>query len=201
MEAPSPVLMAAFFAVGRSPWVSVESVFLALWLSHYLYRAFVFPLLLPPSSRPMPVTIVASGAFFNLVNASLNGMWLFSLSLVRPVAWLHSPAFIVGTTMFAGGYLAHLLADRQLRRLRRENGGARGVPRGWLFRLLSCPNYLGEIVEWTGFAIATWSPTGLLFALWTAANLVPRAIHHHRWYRANFPDYPPERRAVVPFVL
>jgi steroid 5-alpha reductase family enzyme len=128
-------------------------------------------------------------------------MWLFSLSLVRPVAWLHSPAFIVGTTMFAGGYLAHLLADRQLRRLRRENGGARGVPRGWLFRLLSCPNYFGEIVEWTGFAIATWSPTGLLFALWTAANLVPRAIHHHRWYRANFPDYPPERRAVVPFVL
>jgi protein-S-isoprenylcysteine O-methyltransferase Ste14 len=201
MEAPSPVLMAAFFAVGRSPWVSVESVFLALWLSHYLYRAFVFPLLLPSSSRPMPVTIVASGAFFNLVNASLNGMWLFSLSLVRPVAWLHSPAFIVGTTMFVGGYLAHLLADRQLRRLREENGGARGVPHGWLFRLLSCPNYFGEVVEWTGFAIATWSPTGLLFALWTAANLVPRAIHHHRWYRANFPDYPPERRAIVPFVL
>ena len=201
MEAPSPVLMAAFFAVGRSPWVSVESVFLALWLSHYLYRAFVFPLLLPPSSRPMPVTIVASGAFFNLVNASLNGMWLFSLSLARPVAWLHSPAFIVGTTMFVDGYLAHLLADRQLRRLRQENGGARGVPRGWLFRLLSCPNYFGEVVEWTGFAIATWSPTGLLFALWTAANLVPRAIHHHRWYRANFADYPPERRAIVPFVL
>jgi len=201
MEAPSPILMSAFFALGRKPWGSVESLFLLLWLSHYLYRAFVFPLLLPPSSRPMPLTIVASGAFFNLVNASLNGAWLFSLSPSRPAAWLSSTTFIVGATMFVGGYLAHLFADRHLRRLRRETGGARGVPRGWLFRFVSCPNYLGEIVEWTGFAIATWSPSGLLFALWTAANLVPRALHHHRWYRANFPDYPPERRAVLPFVL
>ena len=201
MEAPSPILMAVFFAHGRRPWGSVESVFLGLWLSHYLYRAFVFPLLLPPASRSMPVAIVVSGAFFNLVNASLNGAWLFDLSPARPAAWLSSPAFIAGATMFVGGYLAHLLADRHLRRLRRKGAGARGVPRGWLFQFVSCPNYLGEIVEWTGFAIATWSPSGLLFALWTAANLVPRAIHHHRWYRANFADYPPERRAVVPFVL
>ena len=49
------------------------------------------------------------------------------------------------------------------------------VPHGPLFRLVSCPNYFGEIVDWSGFALATWSPGGLLFALWTAANLVPRA--------------------------
>jgi protein-S-isoprenylcysteine O-methyltransferase Ste14 len=201
MEAPSPILMVAFFTLGRSPRGSIEAVFLGMWLSHYLYRAFAFPLLLPSSSRPMPLAIVVSGAFFNLVNASLNGAWLFSLSPARPAAWLASPAFMVGGAMFVGGFLAHVLVDRHLRRLRRENGGARGVPRSWLFRFVSCPNYLGEIVEWTGFALATWSPSGLLFALWTAANLVPRAIHHHRWYRANFADYPPKRRAVVPFVL
>jgi 3-oxo-5-alpha-steroid 4-dehydrogenase 1 len=201
MEAPSPILMSICFVIGRRPIGSVESVFLGLWLSHYLYRAFVFPLLLPASSRPMPVTIAASGGFFNLVNASLNGIWLFSLSPARPAAWLSSPAFIAGTTLFVAGYLAHLLADHHLRRLRLENGGGRGVPRGWLFQFLSCPNYFGEIVEWAGFAIATWSPCGLLFALWTAANLVPRAIHHHRWYRAKFADYPSQRRAVVPFVL
>jgi 3-oxo-5-alpha-steroid 4-dehydrogenase 1 len=201
MEAPSPVVMSVLFVLARRPWRSVEAVFLGLWLSHYLYRAFVFPLLLPPSSRPMPVTIVASGAFFNLVNASLNGLWLFHVTSARPASWLSSPAFIVGAAMFAGGYGVHLLADHHLRRLRRENGGARGVPRGWLFRLVSCPNYFGEMVEWAGFALATWSPSAFLFALWTAANLVPRAIHHHRWYRANFADYPPRRRAVVPFML
>ncbi len=35
----------------------------------------------------------------------------------------------------------------------------------------------------------------------TAATLVPRALAHHEWYRERFADYPPERRALVPFLL
>ena len=46
----------------------------------------------------------------------------------------------------------------------------------------------------------TWSPAGLVFFLWTAANLVPRARSHHRWYQERFPDYPRERKAVIPWL-
>ena len=67
-----------------------------------------------------------------------------------------------------------------------------------MYRWISCPNYFGEIIEWIGWAIATWSLAGLAFALWTAANLVPRAYSHHQWYRESFTDYPPERKALVP---
>ena len=201
MEAPSPLLMVLFFLLGRRPYDAVAMVFLGLWLGHYIYRAFLFPLLLPATSRPMPVLILTAGAFFNLLNAYLNGRWLFWLAPPRALAWLGSPQFVAGTALFLFGLLVHVLADRELRLLRRASGGQRGLPRGALFRFLSCPNYFGEIVEWSGFALATWSPGGLVFALWTAANLVPRALHHHRWYRATFPDYPPARRAVVPFVF
>jgi len=201
MEAPSPLLMILFFLLGRHPHGTPAVVFLALWLCHYLYRAFLFPLLLPATSRPMPLLVMASGALFNLINAYLNGRWLFSLAEPRDLMWLASPQFVVGMLLFFFGFAVHVLADRELRRLRRASGGERVVPRGPLFRLLSCPNYFGEIVEWTGFALATWSPGGLLFALWTAANLVPRAVHHHRWYREKFPDYPPARRAVLPFLF
>jgi steroid 5-alpha reductase family enzyme len=103
--------------------------------------------------------------------------------------------------LFVFGFFVHVLADRELRLLRLASEGKHGLPRGVLFRFLSCPNYFGEIVEWSGFALATWSPGGLVFALWTAANLVPRALHHHRWYRMTFADYPSSRRAVAPFVL
>jgi len=75
------------------------------------------------------------------------------------------------------------------------------VPHGGLFRYISCPNYFGEILEWCGWAVATWSLAGCSFALWTLANLVPRAISHHRWYRKQFADYPRSRRALVPFVI
>ena len=103
--------------------------------------------------------------------------------------------------MFVVGLAVHVLADRELRQVRRASGGRRGVPVGPLFRWVSCPNYAGEIFEWAGFAIATWSPGGLIFLVWTVANLVPRAVHHHRWYRAQFADYPKNRRAVVPGLL
>ena len=75
------------------------------------------------------------------------------------------------------------------------------IPRGGPYRLVSCPNYLGEMVEWGGWALLTWSMPGLAFAAWTAANLLPRAMTHHRWYQDKFPDYPRERRAVIPFLL
>jgi len=74
------------------------------------------------------------------------------------------------------------------------------IPHGGLFERVSCPNYLGEIIEWSGWALATWCLPGLSFAVWTFANLAPRARAHHRWYRAKFPEYPEERKALIPGV-
>ena len=61
--------------------------------------------------------------------------------------------------------------------------------------------FFGEILEWTGFAIMTWSPAALVFALWSFFNLVPRALDHHKWYKKTFPDYPKERKAILPRLL
>ena len=102
--------------------------------------------------------------------------------------------------LFAAGLTLNARSDRTLRLLRRSGGGYR-IPQGGGFRYVSSPNYLGEMIEWTGWAIATWSLAGTAFALYTFANLAPRAFANHRWYRETFPDYPPERRALLPFVL
>ena len=75
------------------------------------------------------------------------------------------------------------------------------IPHGGLFELVSSPNYFGEITQWCGWALATWSLPGLGFALFTAANLVPRAWSNRAWYIARFPDYPKERKSVIPFIF
>lgn len=67
-----------------------------------------------------------------------------------------------------------------------------------LFKYVSCPNYLGEIIQWAGWALLTMSPAGLVFLIWTIANLAPRALAHHRWYKETFQDYPDERKALLP---
>jgi protein-S-isoprenylcysteine O-methyltransferase Ste14 len=199
MEAPSPLLMAAYYYWGR-PKSITALVFLAMWESHYLYRAFVYPLRVRDSRGRMPLSVVAMGGLFNCMNAYLNGHYLYVLSDGYLPAWLASPRFVLGLGLFVLGTLINRQADRTLLHLRRESPDDYQVPEGGLYRWISCPNYFGEIVEWLGWAIATWSLSGLAFAAWTAANLAPRARAHHRWYVETMRDYPEDRKALVPGV-
>lgn len=57
-----------------------------------------------------------------------------------------------------------------------------------MFRWVSSANYFGEFVEWVGFAVLTWSWSGAVFALWTFANLAPRAVSLRKRYEAEFGD-------------
>lgn len=90
-------------------------------------------------------------------------------------------------------------SDRILRKLRSKSKAEYVIPRGGFFRFVSSPHYFGEIVEWSGWAILTWSMPGLAFAVFTFANLAPRALAHHRWYKSHFENYPGKRKALVPF--
>ncbi|MDR1346757.1 MAG: 3-oxo-5-alpha-steroid 4-dehydrogenase, partial [Bacteroidales bacterium] len=60
------------------------------------------------------------------------------------------------------------------------------LPTGGLFNRVTSANYFGEIIEWLGFAILTWSLAGFVFFIWTCANLVPRAVSIHRRYVQEF---------------
>jgi len=66
---------------------------------------------------------------------------------------------------------------------------------------VSSPNYLGEIIEWTGFSILCWNLPALVFLVFTVSNLFPRAFSHHKWYLKTFADYPNNRKVIIPFVL
>ncbi len=199
MEYPAALGFLAVFLVGRHRGDPAAQALLALWLLHYGYRGVVYPFRRRGADRPMPLVIALMGASFNLFNGYLNARWVSGMHDYRD--WLGDPRFLVGAALFLTGWAINLHADEVLRALRKPGEEGYAIPRGGLYRWVSCPNYLGEILEWTGWAIATWSLPGLAFAMFTFANLVPRAWAHHAWYRRTFPDYPPERRAVFPYVL
>jgi steroid 5-alpha reductase family enzyme len=179
----------------------VPLILFALWQAHYVQRTFVFPFLMRLEGKKDPVVTMGLAIVFNTFNASLNA---FAISRARPeldAAWLLEPRFLCGVALFVAGFVVNRHSDAVLRSLRAPGEKGYKVPRGGLYRWVSCPNYLGEIIEWAGWALASWSLAGLAFALFTMANLVPRALSNHRWYREQFPDYPPERRALVPGLL
>lgn len=200
MEAVSPVVFFILFLAGDRAGNTLAIVFLLIWELHYVQRAFIYPLLIR-GRKTIPITIVAMGMTFNLVNSYIQGRYLFALSDPYPLSWLTDFRFVSGSIIFILGYIINLHSDYILRKLRKPGDTGYYIPYGGMFRFVTSPNYLGEIMEWTGWALLTWSLIGLIFALWTIANLVPRAVTYHKWYHENFPDYPENREAIIPFII
>jgi len=200
MESPAVFVMLICFITGKNRDL-ISIIFLSFWEIHYIQRTFIFPLLMKGKGKPWPVSLIAMAFIFNVINGYINGRYLFYFSNPLPLSWLNDPRFLTGTFVFFAGFLINLHSDHILRSIKSSRDGEYGIPRGGFFEFVSGANYFGEIVEWTGWAILTWSYPGLAFALFTAANLVPRAISHHKWYKKFFPDYPAKRKAIIPFIL
>lgn len=201
MECPSVLAFAYFFFNGSESDRLVPLLLLALWQVHYLQRTFVYPFLMRVrEGDTIPFAIATSGFLFNCVNSYLNASWIGGLGRYDD-SWLSDPRFVFGLLVFVAGYVINRHSDVILRNLRAPGETGYKIPRGGLYTWVSSPNYFGELLIWSGWALATWSLAGLSFAVYTAANLVPRAVAHHRWYREKFADYPAERRAVIPFLL
>lgn len=200
MEIPSLVipilyLLKYYPQLNQNPKI----IFISLWIFHYFYRSLLFPFKIH-SKRDIPLSIVGMGFFFNTVNSLLN---MISITYIKTYSreWITDPRFLIGFLFFVSGFLLHYSSDSKLINLRKNGETNYRIPEGGMFNLISCPNYLGEILEWTGWAIATWSLAGLSFAIWSCANLIPRALAYHRWYNENFVNYPKERRAVIPYLV
>lgn len=202
MEAPSPLGFALVFVLFATHWSAPQLLLAGMWLLHYVYRSFVFPFLMRGGDKGKPVLTVGLAVLFNCANGPMNAFAIVALAPhLTENAWLADPRFLVGTSLFFAGWAINHHADHVLRNLRKPGETGYKIPHGGLYRWISCPNYFGEILEWIGFAIAAWTFPAAVFAGFTFANLFPRALDHHKWYREKFSDYPASRKAIVPFVL
>lgn len=200
MEAVAAVALLYFMLRQRPAMTPTLWVLLGLWELHYLNRSFIYPLRMRTRGKTNPLMVVLLAVGFNTWNGYLNGHWLGIHAAVYTAAWMVQPNFIAGLVLFVTGFAINIQSDEILLHLRRGTDTGYAIPRGGLFRYISCPNYFGELIEWSGWALMTWSPAGLVFVLWTAANLVPRARSHHLWYREHFAEYPRDRKAIIPFI-
>jgi 3-oxo-5-alpha-steroid 4-dehydrogenase 1 len=203
MEVPVFIAMLLLWWFSERRWDPIRLAMLLLFEAHYFHRSFIFPRQLRGHSR-MPWTIVAMGAVFNTLNAFMQGGWLFYVSPADyyPSSWLYSLPFLAGTALFLAGMYINIQSDGIIRNLRKPGDTAHYFPQGGMFRYVTSANYFGEWLEWTGFAILTWSWAGAVFSLWTFANLCPRAARIYDLYAQEFPEQmetlKPKR--FIPFV-
>jgi len=203
MELPALCVFSGFYLFGSGTHPFVTWIFFGLWVLHYINRTLIFPFRLRTKGKKMPLAIVFMAIGFNFVNGFINGYFLGTLATEAryPISYLTDIRFILGVLVFFAGLFINWQSDNMLIHLRKPGETGYIIPKKGFFRFVSCPNHFGEILEWFGFAFLTWSSPALAFAVWTLVNLIPRALHHHKWYLSIFPDYPEKRKALIPFLL
>jgi len=203
MEIPALIVMLLLLFSLNYEYRPVRMVLAAFYILHYTQRTLIFPFLLRGKSK-MPLVIVLMGMVFNTVNALLIGLQLFYFSASEDYspAWLSDPRFIIGALVFFCGMTINIRSDSYIRSLRKAGDSKHYYPCKGMYRFVTSANYFGELLEWAGFALLTWSFAGLLFVFWTACNLVPRSDTIYKKYAQDFPEafarYKPKR--IIPFI-
>lgn len=200
MESPVFIIMLILCLLSPRRTEIAPLVMFLIFELHYFQRSFIFPFMMKGKSR-MPLSIMLMGVLFNSLNALMQGGWIFYVSSADryPASWLGSWQFILGTLIFFWGMATNLHSDHIIRNLRKPGDTRHYLPRGGMFRYVTSANYLGEFMEWVGFAVLTWSWAGAVFALWTFANLAPRALKINKRYNAEFG--PLNQKAILPFIF
>lgn len=205
MEAPVFFVLFYLWITSENPFSIPILIFFLLFELHYFQRSFIFPFLMKGKSR-MPLTIVGMGVVFNVLNGIMQALGLFYLPVTDTVysgGWhsFVSSHAILGMLLFFLGMGINLHSDYVIRHLRQPGDTRHYLPTRGMFKYVTSANYLGELIEWIGFALLTISPAAGVFVWWTFANLVPRAHAIHQHYRKEFGTLAVgTRKRIIPFI-
>ena len=210
MECPVFLVVLYFWAKSPVRFSVPYLLFFLFFELHYLHRTFIAPFLMRGKSK-MPLAIMFFSVAFNLVNGYLQGKWLFELAPTHPdyqvlytQTWLTDWRFILGSVIFFGGMALNWQSDYIIRHLRKPGDTKHYLPKGGMYNYVTSANYLGEIIEWMGWAILTWSLSGFVFFFFTMSNLVPRSHSIYKKYQNEFADEfearRPRLKRILPFI-
>ena len=203
------VFVTIFFLIYYHENLNLKNILvIAPFLIHYIHRTFIFPFVIHSSkNNPLEITLMAfTFCFFNalMINRSI---FCLIIDYIEENFWLH---YFYGLATFGLGMYINIHSDYSMIKQRNANKDTNNkyiIPRGFMYELISCPNYFGELVEWLGFFVLSNSFSGLVFFVSTFANLFPRAIQYHQWYKNKFKDefhsdkILTQRKAIVPFLF
>lgn len=149
-----------------------------------------------------------SNSTMPLRNLFQNSFHYWVLAGLMIAFFLYSPGFesrnltlvILSLCVFLAAELGNFYSHIVLRDLRPAGSNTRGIPRGFGFNLVSCPNYTFEVLAWASLSTMTGLWSMWIFTLISGAIMCSWALKKHRRYRREFPDYPKSRKAIIPLI-
>ncbi|ATY59149.1 3-oxo-5-alpha-steroid 4-dehydrogenase [Cordyceps militaris] len=185
------------FPGGDAPLSNTQWLSFALIVGHFLKREFETAFIHKFSASTMPVFNVFKNSFFYWATFGL----LSALSLYWPrslAATAREPAIdAVGTALCLFGETGNALVHYYLSTLRSAGGTERKIPAGYGFGLVTCPNYMYEVLAWVGIIIVSRDWAVALSIAIGGAQMYIWAKGKEKAYRQEFGDKYKKKRFVM----
>ncbi|KDQ14837.1 hypothetical protein BOTBODRAFT_32192 [Botryobasidium botryosum FD-172 SS1] len=186
----------------------MQKVVYVLVLLHFLKRELETVLVHRFSHATMPArNIFKNSAHYHILSGfvlslAVYGPWFSATSPKITDTFRSNPTWIWSwVAVWAFAELSNLQAHLTLRWLRPAGTRARGIPRGYLFEYVSCPNYFTEALAWVAVTALSGSWSAGVFLFVSTVQMALWAIKKHRAYRKEFGKDYPRRKIMFPFLF
>merc|ERR1712228_357846 len=115
--------------------------------------------------HPYPVLYWFLALVFTSCNGTLQSLDLLYGDYYNGFSETWSLRSILGCMIFFFGMCTNIHSDSILRNLRKPGETGYKIPKGGMFEYISGANLWGEVVEWTGFMIASRGLGATVFAV------------------------------------
>ncbi|KAK6212003.1 3-oxo-5a-steroid 4- dehydrogenase [Pestalotiopsis sp. IQ-011] len=171
-------------------------------MAHFLKREYETVFVHRFSASTMPVWNVFRNSFFYWAVAGVQA----ALEVYAPFSFTAKADNLaidaLGFALFLFGELANLRVHAYLATLRSPGGTERQIPRGHGFGLVTCPNYMFEVIAWVGMILISRSPSVALFIAIGCTYMFSWGVGKERAYRKEFGDkYKKKRYVMLPGLL
>ncbi|KAB8300446.1 hypothetical protein EYC80_000618 [Monilinia laxa] len=181
---------------------NTQSLAMILVVLHYLKRELEIAFVHKFSATTMPFFNLFKNSFHYWVFGGLNlAYWIYSptATIADPPSTIGILLTCFGVALYLYGEISNLLVHIKLSNLRSTGGTERGIPHGYGFNWVTCPNYFFETLAWIGVSFVTKSWATVIFTVFSFVQMRIWAIGKEKRYRSEFGDeYGKHRYAIIP---
>lgn len=190
------------YSGGDGPMSHTQWLSYGMIMAHFVKRELETLFVHKFSANTMPARNIFKNSFFYWTFSGL--LCAYSIYSPRSLAARADELAIdaVGTALYLFGEIGNAMVHLYLASLRSSGGTERKIPSGYGFSLVTCPNYMYEILSWVGIIVASRDWSVALFIAIGAAQMFTWAKGKESAYRKEFGDkYKKKRFALLPGLL
>lgn len=180
-----------------------QQLVLGMILIHFIKRELETVFVHRFSASTMPLINIFKNSAHYWLLAGLNlAYWTYLPKSLEDQQSSSDIVIVAAIGFFVIGEVGNLVTHLALRSLRRAGSTERGIPRGFGFDLVTCPNYMFETIAWLGIVLASGSLSSVIFVMVAVGQMVVWARKKEVRNRQEFGDkYKNKKYCMLPGVI